>query len=356
MKIGILTFHRAHNYGAVLQCYALQEVLKGMGHDVEVIDYRQPWIESFYKPFSIKYSCRRLHSIRSVLGYVCGYPHRKKVTDKKKLIFESFSQKYLNISKEKYDPDIIGKYDCFVIGSDQLWSLNCIGDRFDKIYFGNIKKKKTAIIMGYAISSNESSIKQVPLEIIRNFEFLSLREAEYSEYLSKLTTKKIETCVDPTLLLCKDQWNKLCKENENGDYIAVYQVRSPQGRNVIISKASNLARKYGYNVIDINEINPSVDDFVSIIRNARCVLTSSFHATVFSIIFKTPFYSFLLNDGKDARYENLLRLMKMEDNMIDVSENVETIPCMEYNLEENLIIITQASRRFLEQLEKIKVN
>ena len=52
MKVGILTFHRAHNYGAVLQCYALQETLKRMGHDVQVIDYAQPWIEEFYKLFS----------------------------------------------------------------------------------------------------------------------------------------------------------------------------------------------------------------------------------------------------------------------------------------------------------------
>ena len=51
MKIGILTFHRAHNYGAVLQCYAMQEILRRMGHDVQVIDYRQPWIEEFYKFF-----------------------------------------------------------------------------------------------------------------------------------------------------------------------------------------------------------------------------------------------------------------------------------------------------------------
>ena len=49
MKIGILTFHRAHNYGAVLQCYALQEIMRRRGHDVRVIDYRQPWIEEFYK-------------------------------------------------------------------------------------------------------------------------------------------------------------------------------------------------------------------------------------------------------------------------------------------------------------------
>ena len=69
MKIGILTFHRAHNYGAVLQCYALQEILKRMGHQVYVIDYRQPWIEDFYRFISMDMiiSCRNLSEVSAYL-------------------------------------------------------------------------------------------------------------------------------------------------------------------------------------------------------------------------------------------------------------------------------------------------
>ena len=350
MKVGILTFHRAHNYGAVLQCYALQEVLKGMGHDVEILDYRQPWIEDAYKPFSISYIYRRLHSIRKIIYYVRTYPQRKKLANKRKLIFETFSAKYLRVSNKKFNPLSLGKYDCFVIGSDQLWNLGCLGGRFDNVYLGDIKKKANAVIMGYAISMDENSVRKIPLEKIDNFDYLSLRESEYSSYVSNLTNKKIETCVDPTLLLSRDKWNKLCKSNETEDYIAVYQVRAPQGKKVILEKAHGLARKYGYKVIDINKINPGVEEFVSIICNAKCVLTSSFHATVFSVIFRTPFYSILLKDGKDARYENLLKSMGMEDYMIDLSINVDTIPCVDNEIDRKLAQITQSSFAFLRRL------
>ena len=75
MRIGILTFHRAHNYGAVLQCYALQETLKRMGHDVQVIDYRQPWIEDFYNLFCRNMIRRNSSSVPELFSYLKSRHH-----------------------------------------------------------------------------------------------------------------------------------------------------------------------------------------------------------------------------------------------------------------------------------------
>ena len=100
MKIGILTFHRAHNYGAVLQCYALQEVLKGMGHDVEVIDYRQKWTEEVYKPFSLTVMKVRCKGVHSTIRYIKGLHKRYTAVKKKRASFEAFNSTFLTISKQ----------------------------------------------------------------------------------------------------------------------------------------------------------------------------------------------------------------------------------------------------------------
>ena len=118
MKIGILTFHRAHNYGAVLQCYALQEVLKGMGHDVEVIDYRQKWTEEVYKPFSPMVMKVRCKGIRSKIHYINDFYKRYTAVKKKKASFEAFNSKFLTISKQYCIGEQLN-YDVCIVGSDQ---------------------------------------------------------------------------------------------------------------------------------------------------------------------------------------------------------------------------------------------
>lgn len=86
MKIGILTFHRAHNYGAVLQCYALQKTINGLGHKADVIDYRQPFIEYFYNLLSRK----RVKGVRGLLGYIWHFPERYRIVKRKGNIFNTF--------------------------------------------------------------------------------------------------------------------------------------------------------------------------------------------------------------------------------------------------------------------------
>ena len=93
MKIGILTFHRAHNYGAVLQCYALQEVLKGMGHDVEVIDYRQSAIDKAYNSWRLRWFVYRLVKIWKMYGYL----HLLYEEGKRRYKFGGFLKNYLNV-------------------------------------------------------------------------------------------------------------------------------------------------------------------------------------------------------------------------------------------------------------------
>ena len=98
MRIGILTFHRAHNYGAVLQCYALQETLKRMGHDVQVIDYRQPWIEDFYNLFCRNMIRRNSSSVPELFSYLKSSMKKWLLAPSKASNFRDFRGDFLNLS------------------------------------------------------------------------------------------------------------------------------------------------------------------------------------------------------------------------------------------------------------------
>lgn len=330
MKIGILTFHRAHNYGAVLQCFALQEVLKGMGHEVEVIDYRQPWIEDFYKAFSMQVLRKRYKGIKRSCRYILNYSKRVKVVMAKRPLYESFRDRYLSLSRP-CNKNLPQNYDAYIIGSDQLWGLHCIGDVPDPVYLGRFKHPSTSKVIGYAISTNKESIVRLSntclKEDIRNFDTLSLREQFAIDEVKRITAKDIDLCIDPTLLTTKETWEPLTTNSKwkNKKYVLIYQVRgSGEAKKYIFNTATDIAKQISDDceVVNINTDLPTVEEFVSMFKYASYVVTSSFHATVFSLIFNTPFFSVKLNDGKDGRYVNLLKSIGAEDKIIQVGDTV----------------------------------
>lgn len=116
MKIGILTFHRAHNYGAVLQCYALQQRLKMAGYDVSVIDYRQPAIERAYKCFDVLYLLKNVFHLKKVYTYLKEFGNRKQTS----VVFEDFSSLFTK-TEACSASSLPQNFDAYIIGSDQLW-------------------------------------------------------------------------------------------------------------------------------------------------------------------------------------------------------------------------------------------
>ena len=354
MKIGILTFHRAHNYGAVLQCYALQEVLKGMGHEVEVIDYRQKWTEEVYKPFSLKVMNVRCKGIRSKIRYIIDYHKRYAGVKRKKASFESFSSKFLDISPI-YSTDESLNYDVCIVGSDQLWGIACLGGQFDDVYLGNFKVKDCCKKVGYAISSNIMSInflnqKGRLLSSLNNFTSISFRESAIIEKIKEYTGSQYPHCIDPTLLTDKSIWNPLLNSKwKSRKYVVSYQARGDGSQNFsLINTAEKFSKKQGWEVVDLSTREFDVEDFVSAIAYAQYVVTTSFHATVFSLIFNKQLAAYLLHDGHDSRYEELLRKLNSEQFIYEVTQ--EPIVNQNVNwkkISDNLIGIRNSSLDFL---------
>lgn len=324
MKVGIITYHRALNYGAVLQCYALQQVLKKMGHEVNVIDFRQPVIESLYAlDFRVK------DVIKAIIGghpksLLSIYRHWKTV-----IRFHNFIHTNLNCTKPCMGDGIPQNFEAYVIGSDQMWSFNCVGG-YEPVYFGQFQRKSGTKLYGYAISScgdfMDIMSKSAICKVLDNFNQYSLREQNIAQRLALIVDKNIPLCLDPTLLLDADDWSLLVRRKfQKEKYVFLYQVRGGNGKS---EKVALMARKFAEDkqlkLIDMSKRADSVEDFVSAIKFAKYVFTTSFHATVFSVIFGVPFASFKLNDGHDDRYMDLLESLNLNHHLFDINDTINT--------------------------------
>lgn len=360
MKIGILTFHRAYNYGAVLQCYALKEVLKKMGHYVQVIDYRQPYIEKAYK-FHFSFSKKRMKEINIIkVPFYIGLCFSRDVKQyfiikKKKKVFESFQNKYLDLTVD-CKTTIPLDFDRYVIGSDMLWSDECMGHSFDDIYLGKFQHKEGSRIIGYAISGTPDSLeklgKETKFDFLSNFYSLSVREKTLSNIINKYTGKTVTQCIDPTLLTTKDLWSSLVEENigkSNRKYLVTYFLRRVD--KSVYYRINNYAKSIGYEVVDI-DVSPyavpiSVEKFVSTIANANYIVTDSFHGLVFSMIFERPFHAMTFNDAHDMRYVDILKRIGL-DNVIVTPDFMPSIPLINYSIVyRNIETFRNSSLQFL---------
>lgn len=356
MKIGIITVHRAYNYGSVLQCYALQEYLKSLGHDTWVIDYRQQWTEAVYSVFSMHYIWHfiKLRDFRAIIDYVRKYKQRKTVINQQKNIFQTFTERF-NLTKP-CTRRVPKDFDIYLIGSDQLWTHQCVGGE-DKFYLGKFKHPKGSKIIGYSLSSSTTSLHKFGGErlksIIANFDKLSVREHGNSELIKALTGVSLPITIDPTLLVNVDFWESMVNHSwKDKNFIAIYQARPVVGdADYLKHKALELSESLNCEVIDLRTMQYSVEDFISIIKYAKYVLTTSYHAAVFSVLMETPCYAIKLNDGFDVRYVDLLTELGLESELVNMDFRPETININFEGVKERIRKYKDSSIKFLRSIK-----
>lgn len=294
-KIGILTFHRAFSYGAVLQAYALQNFLRKNNIENEIIDYNCEYMVEHYQKIIRKTNGNRLK------GFLWSLLTADKIRKERK-VFSRFVEKHLRLSKP-YDKDnideVADQYSRFIVGSDQVWSPTCVG--FDPVYFLPFAKPFKKYSYSASIATNEitESIKEEFKRRISDFKGLSLREKSGKEIVEKLTGQQATIHIDPTLLMEKDDWDTLAEKSEIREpYILIFTVLKQVN---LIDYALKLSEKTGMKVIFLNNndikkikgityIDPvSPGEFISMIKNASYVCTNSFHGTAFSLIYEKDF-------------------------------------------------------------------
>lgn len=361
MKVGILTFHRAYNYGAFLQALALKTYIEGLGHNVEIIDYESEEHHRAYAYFntqyfnSLKIRGKLSYSIKVILGAL-----RKAKREKK---MQWLQTKYLQLMGRSFRniKDVDSDYDCIIYGSDQIWSKGKINPNkyFDSVYWGDgfngIPKITYAPSMG-VIDLNDLD-KEYIYHHLGRFKSLSVREKDLKQVLQPLTNSSIEVVVDPVFLLDKEYWdNKASRGVLIDKYLLVYNLMHDKG---VINVANELAKKKGLRVIEITgSVQPYIFDkdviqdgdpfdFISLIKNAEYIVTSSFHAVAFSIIFRKDFYALgMKNNSK--RVLSLLQHCGLEDRLISSITDIADKPidysngCLDALIEKSKLYLNES--------------
>lgn len=360
MKIGILTFHRAHNYGAVLQCYALQETLNFMGHKVDVINYIQPVIEHTYRDrrsFSIHTFIKKLplsafsYAFTSIKNDISILLHGSR----RKRVFEYFVKNRLHITEPCAYNSIPRDYDIYVIGSDMVWDNVCTGGEYDKVFLGYFSHNSDSRILGYAISGTSSSFELLGTkeryQHLSNFHNVSFREKCFADIVKKHTDIVYPVCLDPTLLADSSIWTPMINSKwSNKNYIVTYYIRVQGKDKVIINdKIQKYANLLGYEIINLDATAAAlpVEEFVSIIKYTKYMITDSFHGIIFSLLFHRCFNALILQDSGDSRYVNLLSALGLDQACVD-TDFIPSIWEIDYDtVDKKLKIMREPSQLYL---------
>ena len=246
--LGIITFNRASNYGAVLQAYALKCVCEDMGYEVHIINYIKGIEDDNPTPFKDFFTSSNkkkaaIKLCRNCLSYI-GNKKRWKA-------FVEFRNRYLDESENcatREEVVALG-YDVYIVGSDQIWNYNITGDTFDSVYFGNLNTKSRCIV--YAASSHDTPF---PLDKEQEFKqcledthaAIGIREKKLADYVQKLTGISYPVVLDPTLLAGRKVIEKLASDNVPKEpYILIYQIDANPASNISVK---TLEKRFGYKV------------------------------------------------------------------------------------------------------------
>lgn len=323
-KIGLLTFHRSENYGALLQAYALQQVLVDKyQYNLQIIDYVSRDTLQSYAIFNIGHS-----SIVKKLALFFLTLYRYPELKRKKNKFRFFINQKLFLTSEKYTKSLElynnpPTFDFYLTGSDQVFNP----ERKDRnIYYLDFAKgAKIAYAPSFGISFFSEKQKNEIFDYLKEYKSLSCRENAGADFISKIINKKTETVLDPVFLLDVKEWKRILLLPKKENFIFVYDLN---GGDDLIYLANKIKEKTGFKIIcltrkvykkynvdkQIYDLGPS--EFLGYISKAAYVVTDSFHGISFSIIFKVKFIPYIALSKASSRIETLLSSLKLSNLLI----------------------------------------
>lgn len=283
MKIGILTFHWATNYGAVLQTYALQEYLSSVGHEVVVINY---------KPKIYDYSFKNLFLYRRLKGFKQYWRDAHK-----DFVIENFRCNKLNITTRCYCTEDIAKYaknlDVVITGSDQVLNPYFLknGEGRGKIspaYFLGFDYigKKVAYAVSFGCTDYPNEMQEIAKPLVKAFTNISVREETGISILSQMGVENSILVPDPTILIDSEVYSKIASSSKvdcSKASVFGFFIRNQFERQASLSSTNKPITWY-------HEIEVcGVEDWLSYLKSASFVITDSFHCMVMCLKLHTPF-------------------------------------------------------------------
>lgn len=317
MRIGITTWHTGPNAGTFLQLYGLYTYLSKRGHDVKVIDYvmedphdmlPRGWYYYCSQPIALlKRQIHRRKVRKSFKNAVSAFSKDIEIRDERFKEAYGLMKMTTKVSTEAELKKLNDSFDAFVVGSDQVWNAGMLNRRYflDYVEEGKIKAS-------YAPSMGSGLVlpyqRKMFKKYLKSFNYISTRERKLADILNEQLDQHVEHVLDPSMLISRDEyleWSRLPEQFVPNSYLLCYFMpRNEKQRAQILefAKARNLkivvmamfANDYSFKEAEIyTAAGPK--EFLGLIANAAAVFTSSFHCTIFSILFNKDLFVFKQN-------------------------------------------------------------
>lgn len=363
-RIGILTFHAAHNYGSMLQTYALQTFLEQKGYEVTVINHRNLAQKSLYvKPGQLL----KKKNLKEMLSHPRAFVQSIGKWNK----FERFMRDYYHLSHEYVDLVSTEKavngglgLDAVITGGDQIWNMNCLD--FSPAYYlpfdtPAIRRIAYAPSLGDEQWWRPRHYANLLKVLVGNYDYPSVRELSSSAFLSDLLGRPVPVVSDPVFLLKRQDYELLAGEEPliEGNYILYY---TPQPDQAISGYVSKLAKRLGYKVVMSNkgkgkeekDFIPFCDagpvEFLNLMEHAALVCGWSMHLVAFALLMHKPFYAVSRSEG--ARIRHLLAEAGLLSRLVRIDDDLSTIDSSPIDWDEvdnRVDTLRQSGYRFLEE-------
>jgi len=369
-KIGIITILNVNNYGAELQAFALHHKLKLMGYQNEIINYlyyKNPAYRPETKSAPLIEQGLKSKLKEAILKRIDMFAQfaNPKIAKKRSQRFDDFHGQLTKTSKpfksysELYKAD--HPYDTFIVGSDQVWNPNN-HTSIEPYYLTFAPKgaKKISYASSFGVESISKQHHHIYKNLINNLDFISTREDDGVKIIKSITGKDAVHVVDPTLLLSKTEWEKiLVPYEENAPYILLFVFKNSK---YVTDLAFHLQKQTGYKIIRVckNEMRVEPDskilnirdmgpcEFLGLYQKASIVLTTSFHGTIFSLIFEKPFYTITpASKNNNSRQQSLLAMIDQQSRLIKEGDQFPDL--------ENLVIDYTKVREIIEERRKASI-
>lgn len=357
MIVRTITCSNSDNYGARLQALALATCLREAGHDAQVLDYRPAYLRARRSVWPARLSLRE---------YASALRHYRLFRDgvRRHAMFEAFSQRHMPLTARTYNNITelrahVTEADALIAGSDQIWNPTMLNGSDASFYldFGPESAKRISYAASFGVAELSEDDMHALRKRLQRFDAVSVREPSGAAIVEKASGKPAFVAVDPVFLQGRDYWDRLARPaDEKPGYVLVYDFLD--SRNVRTA-ALTAARALGCRVAGVgprrlryahsNHLMASPEQFVGLIRGARCVVSNSFHATAFAMIFERDFIVADREDGLNERMHALLARYGLERRIAGRCADVAAEP-IDYSAVRPLLEADiQASRRFLTQ-------
>lgn len=366
MRIGTISLNinaPDFNYGAMLHSWAFQQYLLKHPNveSTEIIDYTMPLLEKqdLKHPVLNNFRHRHLRLTVKSLFYLSNYKTRWKK-------FHDFINKNMKVTPSKYTQQSLNDaylpYDVIICESDVIWSHAFFGGKYDKTFFLSLDSMTDMRRIAYAPSMGDGDLNDKQrielIELLKNIDFVSVRESYAVDIIQQLTNKPVSHVVDPVLLLQPVDYDKIAFERMiKENYILLYL---PVDNNYELRKYARVyAEKYGYRVVEISTnlrktkdrdvltfVAAGIEEFLSLIKYSNCVFTNSFHAICFSILYNRQFYAF--SRRCSGKVLDICKLFQL-DNYYFPNDKFEEQDAIDFN-SVNIILnsLRQKSEKWLE--------